>query len=423
MAYVIIGSKPYTKIELNDILDVFPENARCNLAIPNNNNGTKACDYILNGHIALNMNRYEKEKCYSCYSQQVEKDYFYKAWDFFKSGSCRQIYVQRKGMVVGLFNKYLREIGSPVYFSKNPRVGYEMIYNLLISGKRNIFVSGFSLDNKINVSFYNDSSVVTDTKIAVHHNILSEIRVLKWLHSTNRIDITLCSLKDNPLPTFNCKEVRPTIQILGLFLQKYGICILENYFSEETIMNINNNFNEIFKNQKDLIDILDKEGCSNDERIFHAEKYGEHIRRFSEEPLFNEIAKRYNSNFKKKTLINRLTYEEGKIKNSGAGWHRDNHHCQFKAIMYLTDVNNKNGNFQFLTNSSRRHIGYPKPRTADYNTRFSDETIEEILKNKTIEKHDLTGKKGTVLLVDTTYIHRGNIIEEGERKAITQYYF
>ena len=34
------------------------------------------------------------------------------------------------------------------------------------------------------------------------------------------------------------------------------------------------------------------------------------------------------------------------IRNSGAGWHRDNHECQFKTIMYLTDVNDKNGCFQ-----------------------------------------------------------------------------
>ena len=29
------------------------------------------------------------------------------------------------------------------------------------------------------------------------------------------------------------------------------------------------------------------------------------------------------------------------------------HHCQFKTIMYLTDVNEKNGYFTFIANSSK----------------------------------------------------------------------
>jgi len=93
-------------------------------------------------------------------------------------------------------------------------------------------------------------------------------------------------------------------------------------------------------------------------------------------------------------------------------------------MIYLTDVTENNGNFQFLTNSSKKYIGFPKPRTINYNTRFQDETINEILENnKTINLHNIIGKKGTVILVDTTYIHRGNIIKEGIRKAITQYFF
>jgi hypothetical protein len=92
--------------------------------------------------------------------------------------------------------------------------------------------------------------------------------------------------------------------------------------------------------------------------------------------------------------------------------------------MYLTDVNENNGNFQFITNSSKKYIGYPKPRTQNYNTRFADETINDLLNNnESLKLHNIIGKKGTIVLVDTTYIHRGNIIREGLRKAITQYFF
>ena len=78
----------------------------------------------------------------------------------------------------------------------------------------------------------------------------------------------------------------------------------------------------------------------------------------------------------------------------------------------------------FLTNSNTTKIGFPKPRNPNYNTRFHDETIDILIKNNSnINLHDIVGKKGTIILVDTTYIHRGNIIKNGERNAMTQYFF
>ena len=194
---------------------------------------------------------------------------------------------------------------------------------------------------------------------------------------------------------------------------------------QEILNNLIKEFNKIFKEQESKIEILDKEECSNDERIFHSQKYSKDIKQyFSDDKLFNSIALEYTKHrLNKKTLINKVVYQEGKIKNSGAGWHRDNHDCQFKVLMYLSDVNEKNGPFQFITNSSKKYIGYPKPRTENYNTRFHDKTIEDLIeKNDNCNLYDVIGEKGTIVIVDTTYIHRGKIIEEGERFAITEYF-
>ena len=125
----------------------------------------------------------------------------------------------------------------------------------------------------------------------------------------------------------------------------------------------------------------------------------------------------------KKTLINKVIYNENQETNSGGGWHRDAHEIQFKTIMYLSDVTEKNGCFNFITKSQKKFIGNPEPRTISYSTRFSNETIEKLLKtNKNCIKHDIIGKKGTIIIADTSYIHRGKVIEEGERYAITNYY-
>lgn len=222
--------------------------------------------------------------------------------------------------------------------------------------------------------------------------------------------------------TLLVKKMFQVDEIISILRTK-GIYILNDFYNEEELKKLSEEFEKIFKTVKS--EVLNKENCSKDERIFHAEKYSGYLReKFSDNKFFEEICRKYtDKKFKKKTLINRLKYEDGKIKNSGAGWHRDNHNCQFKLIMYLTDVTEKNGNFQWITNSSRKHIGYPKPRTLEYDTRYHDSTIDEIIKKDDCELINITGKKGTIILADTTFIHRGNIIQEGERKAITQYFF
>lgn len=210
-------------------------------------------------------------------------------------------------------------------------------------------------------------------------------------------------------------------------LQRQGFVVVHDYFNQEDISNMIYEATRVLNENSDKIQILDKEGCSNDERIFYAEKYSKLLKtKLYDNTEFMNIVKKYtkcNTLGNRKLLINRLVYEEGKIKNSGAGWHRDNHNLQFKIIIYLSDVTEKNGNFQWITNSSKKHIGFPEPRTKSYNTRFHDHTVKKLLESNTTNKLvNITGKAGTMIIADTTYIHRGNIIQEGSRLAATIYY-
>tara|TARA_R110000796_G_scaffold146299_2_gene263007 strand:+ start:2270 stop:2962 length:693 start_codon:yes stop_codon:yes gene_type:complete len=229
---------------------------------------------------------------------------------------------------------------------------------------------------------------------------------------------------DDLLKTIDCHNKLSAQSILDA-LNVDGICILKNYFHQEQISIFEKEVDRIFIEKLDEIDILDKEGCSKDKRIFGAQKYSNFINQnFNNNELFKFISYSYTGRVgERKTLINLLEHEDGKIKNSGAGWHRDNHDCQFKVIMYLTDVDTSLGNFQWITNSNKIRIGYPTPRTTSYNTRYSDEVIKALLINPHCDLVDITGPAGTIIFVDTTFIHRGKIIEQGIRKAMTQYFF
>lgn len=316
-------------------------------------------------------------------------------------------------------NKILEIIKCPYRFVKQPRCGYQAILYFILSGYT-VDVCGFSFKNENNKSRYTGEKTVSDC-----HDTKLELKVLYWLHENKKINATLCMLEDFKLPFLNCENKNIDEREILYFLYHYGICIIRNFYDEDDMYLLKNEYNRVFNEYKEKIEILDKEDCSNDERIFHTERYSDFIKNtFSNKPLFNKIAQRYNQHLNKKTLINKLVYEEGKVKNSGAGWHRDNHDCQFKTIMYLSDVKSENGPFTWITNSSKHHIGYPEPRTQSYNTRFHEKTIEKMLnENKNCEKIEVCGSAGDIILANTTYIHRGKVIEKGIREAMTEYFF
>ena len=222
---------------------------------------------------------------------------------------------------------------------------------------------------------------------------------------------------------FRISRKNITHQNITKYLESYGICVLENFFPNDFITSLFDESQRLFRDYASNIEVLDKEECSKDERIFDAQNLSKEIKNFAETTIFKSVAKSFRKSLKMKTLLNRIVFEPGVIKNSGAGWHRDNHDCQFKVLLYLSDVDCSKGNLQWITNSSKVHIGYPLPRCSSYNTRFSDQTISEICKRKECEIINITGHKGTLIFANTTYIHRGNIIEAGERIALTQYFF
>uniref|UniRef100_A0A6C0AWP2 Phytanoyl-CoA dioxygenase n=1 Tax=viral metagenome TaxID=1070528 RepID=A0A6C0AWP2_9ZZZZ len=429
MSYLLCGSKPYQNINFIKLIDNnFDNIIRFNMNVPNcdsiygNINSTVQ---VLNTHVLehyiqkADLNKWLKDY------HMLDKQQIINFFNYINNNS---ISIKFIGCSIKCnnnkdkINLLLKKILSNNLFTngKIPRCGLGFIAD--IYDKKIVpFLIGYGIyEEDSDKSYYLQANKIGDC-----HNATLEKKILIDFHNNNIVDATLSCIEDKILPTLNCKYIKPKIQSVIYILKTYGICILKNYYSQEILDNLIKEYHKIFEEQQSKIEVLDKEECSNDERIFHAQKYSEHIKQyFSDDKLFNSIAVEYTKHkLNKKTLINKVVYEEGKIKNSGAGWHRDNHDCQFKVLMYLSDVNEKNGPFQFITNSSKKYVGYPPPRTKSYNTRFHDKTIEDLIeKNVNCNLHDVIGEKGTIAIVDTTYIHRGKIIEQGERYAITEYF-
>jgi hypothetical protein len=165
-----------------------------------------------------------------------------------------------------------------------------------------------------------------------------------------------------------------------------------------------------------------------DERIFGINLCGGGFGDFFNDHYLQEVGERYFgcqiTNLQ--TLAGRIGAIEGNI-GSGEGWHRDATNCQYKAIIYLNDVNADGGPFQFIAKS--HHLGRILRDSAimnldDYlNTRFTDSQVNRILKREPERLITFTAPAGTVLLVDTSAIHRGSPILAGRRYALFNYYY
>ena len=162
----------------------------------------------------------------------------------------------------------------------------------------------------------------------------------------------------------------------------------------------------------------------SDQRIFGVDKISKYSKEFYEDLHINKTFDVLVPKFKRVGLVMgaKLQAIEGNL-GSGQGWHKDSaREDQFKAILYLSDVNEKNGPFQYVDKSNRA-LHKMKMRflcgSGKFQDRFDSEKEKEFLgKEKTTV---VTGFAGTLILSNTSGIHRGIPIIEGSRYALTIY--
>jgi hypothetical protein len=113
---------------------------------------------------------------------------------------------------------------------------------------------------------------------------------------------------------------------------------------------------------------------------------------------------------------------------SGSGWHRDSpFRHQFKCIVYLTDVTDRNGPFEYIPKSHafKEVEGVSNVLKSQLNQdRFEDQDISNLVKNKLLDPvSSITGTAGMILYADTRGLHRGKPLVAGMRRAITYYFY
>lgn len=121
---------------------------------------------------------------------------------------------------------------------------------------------------------------------------------------------------------------------------------------------------------------------------------------FHTDPKLTQIGESYTNCelINSHTLGAKLVPKDNNL-GSGEGWHRDSvYRIQYKSIVYLTDVNENNGPFEYILGSHKISTIYNSILVNKFNAhqnRIEESQIEAFLKsNKQLEKKYLQLLKG-----------------------------
>lgn len=207
-------------------------------------------------------------------------------------------------------------------------------------------------------------------------------------------------------------------------LRTRGFCAVESFVSSEKCQELVQRLQTAIQDNPKLI----HPGTPYDLRLHGVENVDSEFAYLSEHPLLKEVACRYLEQTAKVAFTLGACLQSAKGNpGSGGGWHRDSFNRQFKTMLYLTDVEVENGPFQIIEGSHRfiptikdnivmkQHYGISRME--------HNQVMTMLEKTGKSRLNTLTAKAGTMLLFDSTTIHRGAPIQHGERMALTNYYY
>jgi len=205
-------------------------------------------------------------------------------------------------------------------------------------------------------------------------------------------------------------------------LRKNGFVAIPNFYTKKYCESIIHSFDNY--ESENLTSLIQ----NSDLRLFHAEVVIKQLDIFFDNQLLDRIASSYIGfpTWNSGCLVNRVPPMSGEF-GSGGSWHRDANFPQFKALVYLSEVHETNdGAFQYIDRSNRIFRILKDPFLLGRrisNTRWSESEIQKLYSTDSIKS--VLGSSGTLLLFDTSLLHRGaaNLHESKSRYAMTNYYY
>ncbi len=222
----------------------------------------------------------------------------------------------------------------------------------------------------------------------------------------------------------NLALLSPSHQKVLAEVKDVGFSAIENFVSQSECENLRQLLTKRLAENPSLL----HPGTQNDQRLHGIENVESTFRSFTENTELRKLASAYLQRPSRVafTLGACLRVVEGGL-GSGGGWHRDSITPQFKTMLYLTDVSVDNGPFQVLERSHHLLQTIKDNRAAGLaygKVRITQEQVDKVLESSSHDRlHTLNYPAGTLLIFDSSTIHRGRPIYSGTRMALTNYFY
>ena len=201
-------------------------------------------------------------------------------------------------------------------------------------------------------------------------------------------------------------------------LMNDGIYVIPDYLTEEQCNKACVELSEVFATKNQFVQ------SNDDKRVFGVECYVEVAAWLKNDTFLSDIAEYVNGEPSEAFFVLGGSLEAGNNGSSGGGWHRDAYHSQIKGMIYLTDVTVNNGPFEYVKGSHKLSSIIRQHRNENIELlqdRFSDADALTIIQKDS--NHKVVGRRGTLVLFNSTGLHRGAPISDGLRLSLTSYIY
>jgi hypothetical protein len=242
---------------------------------------------------------------------------------------------------------------------------------------------------------------------------------MRAVHAEN----TLCIDTEEKLREL--RSLHSDADVLLHKLAREGVAIVPGYWSKDDCAVASAEIDRLISQYPDAVRLF---SGGSDKRIFGVEMVSESLARFHNDPFLKGVGEVLGGlelyNFA--TLgarIDATTANNG----SGDGWHRDSFGFQYKSIIYLSDVADTNGPFEFLPGSHLRWRvaidtalgGLPEAPQS----RLDPDIVDKLVSRAHVPRRRYPAPQGTLILANVGGIHRGAPLVSGTRYALTNYYY
>ena len=154
-------------------------------------------------------------------------------------------------------------------------------------------------------------------------------------------------------------------------------------------------------------------------RLYHVERVVPELVDFRNDPFVMKVVHAY---YRRPFHSNVLVYQHNTRSNHATRYyHVDAFQREFKAFLYLDDVDESKGPFTYLRGTHRSHLMRLRKQIAGNEEGSPTSFYDEDLGRKLRQETKLLGSAGTLILADVRGLHRGSPQLGDSRSALVNY--